>query len=124
MIWIDWWSKYVWLAYYKEDWNDIVLPIWYILNDASFFFNFSDLIFRYNISKIVIWYPKNWDEVKEKIDEFIKQLKIILWEDFPIIKQNEDFTTTQAWELIWNYRKNESTDTIAAMKILENYKNS
>ena len=35
----------------------------------------------------------------------------------------EDYTSVESWEIISNFKKNEKTDTISAMLILERWKN-
>ncbi len=121
ILWLDWWSHYIGLAYKNED-SNVIMPIGYLINDGMFFFNFADILTRYQITKIIIWYPNSEEKIQKKIDNFIWQLNMLVW-DVEIVKQNEDYTTTQAGEITWNYRKNESQDTIAAMKILQDYIN-
>lgn len=117
---IDWGSKYIWIAY-KYDWTDVIMPIWYLMNDWAFFFSFSDILARYNVKKIVVWYPADQEDIQARIDNFIWQVSLFISEDVEILKENEDYSSTQAWEILWTFRKTESSDTIAAMKILENY---
>ena len=35
----------------------------------------------------------------------------------------EDYTSVESWEIVSNFKKNETTDTISAMLILERRKN-
>ena len=119
---IDWGSKYLWLAY-KNVSNNVIFPVGYLINDGSLFFNLWDIISRYDIKKIVLWYPKKQEDIKEKIDEFIKQLWYMVLDDIQIEKVNEDYSTVQAKAKTWNYEKDSSTDSLAAVQILENYWN-
>jgi hypothetical protein len=77
VLWIDRWSKYIWLAYAPLNQN-ICFPIWYLLNDQMVYFNISDIIHRQNIRKIVIWRPGKQKDIQEKIEKFIKSLKYII----------------------------------------------
>ncbi|MBS8121933.1 Holliday junction resolvase RuvX [Candidatus Vampirococcus lugosii] len=117
---IDWGSKYIGISYKLSD-NETILPIGYMINDASFLFYFGEVLIKYNVEKIIIGYPNNNEKIQESIDNFIKQLDLIVSEDVEIIKQNEDYSTTKAGEIMGNYRKNETTDTIASMEILKEY---
>lgn len=119
---VDWWKKYVWLAY-QNVWTEVIFPIWFLQNDPSLFFNFWDIISRYNIWTILVWYPKNQEDIKKKIDDFISQIEFIINDDVKIKKVNEDYSSVQAKYTVWEYKKNETTDTVAAMKILQNYLN-
>ena len=46
ILWIDRWSKYIWLAYTHIS-NDIMFPVWYMINDQMIYFHIADLIQRY-----------------------------------------------------------------------------
>ena len=117
---VDWGSKYVGMAYVRE-WSDIVMPIGYLVNDGSIFFNIGDILTRYQIKKIIVGYPRKQKDIQEKIDDFVKSLEFMLMDEMEVLKVNEDYTSVEAWEIISNFRKKESTDTIAAMVILERY---
>ena len=73
ILWIDRWTKYIWLAYMQEN-TEIIFPIWYILNDKMTYFNIADLIARYNIKTIVIWRPSKQKDIQEKIEKFMQSL--------------------------------------------------
>lgn len=122
ILWVDRWKKYVWLSYIQSSTN-IILPIWNISNDWSLFFSLWDVLNRYNIKKIVVWYPREQEDIKESIDNFLKQINYIVEEDISIIKINEDYTSVEAWAVIWEFKKTTWEDTVAAMKILERYQN-
>ena len=119
VLWIDRWSKYIWLAYAPLNQN-ICFPIWYLLNDQMVYFNISDIIHRQNIRKIVIWRPGKQKDIQEKIEKFIKSLKYIIDnKKISIETINEDYTSVQSWEIVSNFKKNVAEDTVSAMIILE-----
>lgn len=119
VLWIDRWSKYIWLAYAPLNQN-ICFPIWYLLNDQMVYFNISDIIHRQNIRKIVIWRPGKQKDIQEKIEKFIKSLKYIIdSKKISIETINEDYTSVQSWEIVSNFKKNVAEDTVSAMIILE-----
>lgn len=119
ILWIDWWTKYIWIAYINVLANNMIMPIWYLMNDPSLMFNLWDIIQRYNIWKIVVWYPKD-EKIRKKVDEFINQLSYVAF-DIPIERIDEEYSSVQAGALKWDFKKDEKEDTLAAMKILENY---
>ena len=119
---IDYWTKYIWLAK-KDTKHDVIIPVWYIQNDGWTMFELSNIIEQYNIKKLVIWWPTKQKDMQEKIDRFIKELQII-YPDMDIVKVDEDYTSVEANATTWNFKKKAwEEDTIAAMKILERYKN-
>ena len=118
---IDYWTKYIWLAK-KDTKHNVIIPVWYIQNDGWTMFELSNIIEQYNIKKIVIWWPTKQKDMQEKIDRFIKELQII-YPDMDIVKVDEDYTSVEANATTWNFKKKAwEEDTIAAMKILERYK--
>jgi len=117
ILWIDYWTKYIWLA--KKDKNNFIMPIWYIINDWNLLFGLSEIIERYKINSIVIWWPTKQKNIQEKIDNFIKEINII-YPKISIKKIDEDYTSIEASAKMGNFWKNKwKEDTIAAMKILE-----
>ncbi len=120
VLWIDWWKKYLWMAYIGNDMN-IIMPIWYVLNDKSIFFSVTEIISRYNIKKIVIGYPSQGEEIREKIDGFIDSLFEIYEKTLEVEKVNEDYSSVEAGSVTGDYNKNAAEDTIAAIKILERW---
>jgi RNase H-fold protein (predicted Holliday junction resolvase) len=62
----------------------------------------------------------NDEEIRKKIEDFVSQIKMIV-EDIPVELISEDYTSVQAQEVQGEFKKTEKEDTIAAMKILENY---
>ena len=120
---IDRWSKYIWLAYAHES-NDIIFPVGYLINDQMIYFHIADLIQRYNVRTIVLWRPSKQKDIQEKITKFMTSLNYIIEKDQIVIDTvEEDYTSVESWEIISNFKKNEKTDTISAMLILERWKN-
>lgn len=115
---IDWGRKYVGLAYIVEN-TTLVMPIGYIINDGSMFYNISDILSRYNISKVIVGYPKKQKDIQDEIDNFVKHLMPILPLETELERFDEDYTSVQAWATTWNFNKNAASDTLAAMHILE-----
>lgn len=118
---IDWGEKYVGFAYVAED-NDIVMPIWNLINDWSMFFNLGDILIRYNITKIVIWRPKREDEIQKKIDRFIDSLWMIVDAETSIEKYDEDYSSVEGASKTGEFDKASKNDTLAAMVLLERRK--
>ena len=124
ILWIDRWSKYIGLAYTHNS-NDVIFPVWYIINDQMTYFNIADLIKRYNVKTIVLWRPSKQKDVQEKITKFMVSLNYIIEKDEITIETiEEDYTSVESWEIVSNFKKNETTDTISAMLILERWKKS
>ena len=122
ILWIDRWSKYIWVAYTPFD-QDITFPIGYLLNDKMVYFNLWDIIQRHNIRKIVLWFPRTQKDTQEKILDFIKHLEMIIdTEKISIETVQEDYTSVQAWEIVSNFKKNVAEDTVSAMLILDRWK--
>ncbi len=115
---IDWGSKYVWAAYWNSAAN-IVMPIWYLQNDPSLFFNLGDIISRYNIGTIVVGLPKD-KKVAPQVEEFIKWVKFIAWE-IPVEVEDEEYSSVEANAQKSHMNKDHLTDTLAAMIILQRY---
>jgi len=115
---IDRWSKYIWLAYVLDK-SEVILPIWYLLNDQMIYFNISDIINRHNVNRIIIWRPARQKDIQEKIQKFIKNLNFIIENmEIEIELVEEDYTSVQSWEIVSNFKKNSAEDTISAMLIL------
>ena len=122
ILWIDRWSKYIWVAYTPFD-QDITFPIGYLLNDKMVYFNLWDIIQRHNIRKIVLWFPRTQKDTQEKILDFIKHLEMIIdTEKISIETIQEDYTSVQAGEIVSNFKKNVAEDTVSAMLILDRWK--
>jgi len=123
-LWIDRWSKYIWLAYtpLNSD-TEVIFPVWYLMNDQMIYFNIWDIIQRHHIRKIVLWRPRTQEDVQKKIKDFMKHLEYIIdTKKIPIDLINEDYTSVQSWDIISNFKKNVAEDTVSAMIILERRK--
>lgn len=115
---IDRWTKYIWLAY-VQNWSKVVMPIGNLYNNWSIFFDLSDILARYHIVKIIIWYPKD-EDLQKRVNEFIASLAMIT-DKMEIEKVDEEYTSVQASAMSWNFERQDKNDTLAAMKILEGY---
>lgn len=121
---IDWWSKYIGLAYSPID-SEIIFPVWYLLNDQMVYFHVADIIKRHWVKTIVLGRPKRQKDIQEKIIQFMNALNYIIEKDeIKIETIDEDYTSVQSGEIVSNFKKNETTDTISAMLILERWKKS
>lgn len=122
ILWIDRGSKYIGLAYTLKKEN-VVFPVGYLLNDQMVYFHIADLIKRYGVKTIVLWWPKKQQNVQEKIKKFMNSLNYIIEkEEITIETIDEDYSTVESWEILSNFKKNEATDTVSAMLILERWK--
>ena len=118
VLWVDWWTKYLWLAYWNAR-SGLISPIGYLMNDESLFFNLGDVFQRYKITEIVIGYPKQHEESQKKIDSLIQQM-LFVEETLQIHKVDEEYSSVQASAKKWTYEKDSQEDTLAAMVLLEN----
>ncbi len=118
---IDWGEKYVWFAYVSEN-DNIVMPIWNLINDGSMFFNVWDILMRYNITKIVIWRPDREEEIQKKIDRFIDSLGMIADPEITIERYKEDYSSVEGAAKTGDFDKSSKNDTLAAMVLLERRK--
>ena len=74
---IDRWSKYIGLAYMHQS-NDIIFPVWYLINDQMIYFHIADLIQRYNVKRIVLWRPSKQKDIQEKKKDIVEILGLVL----------------------------------------------
>lgn len=95
------------------------MPIGYVHNDPDIYYSLADVFARYKAPTIVVWYPRNQEDIQKKIQSFIDKISLIIPEKVTIEKCFEDYTTVQAWDIISNFKKNAATDTVSAMMILE-----
>jgi len=118
ILWIDYGTKYIWLAK-KDTKHNMIMPVWYIQNDGWTMFELANIIEQYKINKIVIGRPKRQKDIQEKITKFINELSFV-YPNMKIVKIDEDYTSVQASAETWDFDKKAwKEDTIAAMKILE-----
>ena len=119
---IDRGSKYIWLAYSPTS-SEIIFPVGYLMNDQMIYFHIADLIQRYGVKTIVLGWPSKQKDIQEKITKFMNSLNYIIEKDeITIETMEEDYTSVESWEIISNFKKNEATDTVSAMLILERWK--
>lgn len=122
VLWIDRWSKYVGVAYAPLN-SKVIFPVGYLLNDQMIFFNLADLLKRYNVRTIVLGRPTRQKDIQEKIAKFINNLNYIIEKDEILIETiDEDYSSVESGELISDFKKNATTDTLSAMIILERRK--
>lgn len=120
---IDRGSKYIGLAYTPIENSDIVFPIGYVMNDEMTYYYIADLIQRYHIRKIILGRPSRQKDVQEKISKFMESLNYVIENQrIEILTVEEDYTSVQSGEIISDFKKNATTDTISAMLILEKWK--
>lgn len=118
---VDRGSKYIGLARMAE-WETTSIPVGYIENDGMAYYSIWEQIMRYNVSTIIVWYPKKQEDIQQRINKFIRDLSFIIDpEKTTIVKIEEDYTTVQAWEIVSNFKKNVATDTVSAMLILDRW---
>lgn len=93
------------------------------MNDEMTYYYIADLIQRYHIRKIVLGRPSRQKDVQEKITKFIQSLNYIVEQQkIEILTVEEDYTSVQSGEIVSDFKKNATTDTISAMLILERWK--
>lgn len=122
ILWVDWGTKYIGMAYWNEK-SNMVMPIWYLMNDKSLFFDVWDVLSRYHIKQVVVGYPKQHKETQVKIDEFLKNINYVD-KDIECTKVDEEYSSVQAGATTGTFIKDEKEDTLAALIILENYINN
>lgn len=120
---IDRGSKYIGLAYTPIENSDIIFPIGYIMNDEMTYYYIADIIQRYHIRKIILGRPSKQKDIQEKISKFMASLNYIIEnQKIEILTVEEDYTSVQSGEIISDFKKNATTDTMSAMLILERWK--
>ncbi len=63
--------------------------------------------------------PSKQEDVREKIQKFIDNLKIMIDPKTTIETIDEDYTSVLSGEITSNFKKNAAEDTVSAMLILE-----
>ena len=118
---IDRGSKYIGLAYVlNETDTPIVMPLGYIYNDKTTYYELADMIAKYRVNKIIIGRPARQKDVQEKIDSFLHGLSYVIDKnEIKIEKVLEDYSTVESGEILSEFKKNAGTDTVSAMVILE-----
>ncbi len=104
--------------------NKTPLPLWYLENTNTVYFDLASLIAQYGIDTIVYGYPEGNKGVMGKIDKFIASLQFSVADTVTFYPIDEHYSSTQASNITWDLdRKHISQDTISAMVILERYLN-
>lgn len=119
IISIDRGKKRLWIAYTTD--ASIIFPLWSLDNDQNVLYWLAHIIAEHKATIIVVGYPSQQSYVQKSIDTFIKELSYVIDPTCTIVKENEDYTSVQAGELLWTYKKTAAEDSLAAAKILENY---
>ena len=92
------------------------------MNDQMIFFNLADLLKRYNVRTIVLGWPTKQKDIQEKITKFINNLNYIIEKDEITIEVvDEDYSSVESGEIVSDFKKNATSDTISAMIILERW---
>lgn len=100
--------------------SEVIFPIGYLMNDQMIFFHIGDMLTRYHVRKIMIGRPAKQQDVQDKIIKFMQNLDFIIDKNEVVIeKVEEDYTSVQSGEIVSNFKKNATSDTISAMLILE-----
>lgn len=63
--------------------------------------------------------PSKQEDIREKIQKFIDNLKIMIDPKTTIETIDEDYTSVLSGEITSNFKKNAAEDTVSAMLILE-----
>jgi len=71
------------------------MPIGYLMNDQTFYYNISDVLARYAIKKIIIGYPKHHEDAQKAIDIMVERL-LLIDEKLNIEKVDEEYTSVQS----------------------------
>jgi RNase H-fold protein (predicted Holliday junction resolvase) len=100
----------------------MVMPIGFLLNDTMIYYNINDVIKKYKVTVLVIWYPVQHKDLQGRIDKFLEQI-IATSPKITVIKADEEYSSVQAWATLWTFQKNPAEDTLAAMHILEHFLN-
>lgn len=116
---VDWGSKYIGLAYEQGDMH-IVFPIGYVMNDKDWIRQFGQFLMQYHVGHIVVGWPKA-ESSQAKVKPFVEQIQSVAG-DIPVELADEEYTSVQAGERSGNFTKNVAEDTIAAMIILERWR--
>jgi RNase H-fold protein (predicted Holliday junction resolvase) len=119
---IDRWSKRIGIARMNSD-NNIPLPLWYLLNTGTIYFDLSAIIMKYDISLIVCGTPSGNTNVVDKINNFLKNLKFCVPDTVIFTSIDEHYSSTQASNITGDLgSKHISQDTVSAMVILERWR--
>ena len=114
---IDRWSRHIGLAHSIN--HQLPLPLGTLTNNTLTMWDISVLLQTHHITQIVIGYPSKQLNIQKRIDAFVVELSCIT--ELPIVRIDEDYTTTIAKVTTGIDHKSPSHDIIAAMIILDRY---
>lgn len=102
--------------------NKTPLPLGYMENTSTVYYELSSLIAQYAIDTIVYGYPEGNKGITKRIDNFIHSLKFSVVDTVSFVSIDEHYSSTQASNVTWDLgHKHISQDTVSAMVILERY---
>lgn len=84
-------------------------------------YDLAHIVAQHKITTIVVWYPSQTSFVSKSIDKFITDLLFIIDPSIVIHKENEDYSSVEAWAVLGNFKKSAAEDTLAAGIILEKF---
>jgi RNase H-fold protein (predicted Holliday junction resolvase) len=90
------------------------------MNDKDFVRQFGQFLMQYHVGRIVIGWPKE-ESTQAQVKPFVEQIVSVAG-DIPVELADEEYTSVQAGERSGNFQKNMAEDTIAAMIILERWR--
>jgi len=127
VLWIDRWKKYIWLASVQTR-SSVVMPIGYMMNEQQTLYDIAGLCVEKRVSTIVVGWPGENEDgwyknefVCSSIKKFVKQLSMCVDPDIDFVFVDEHYSSVEAGEKTWNFTKNETEDTLAAMVLLERW---
>jgi len=121
---LDRWSKRMGVAW-MDTANNTPLPLWYLLNTGDVYFELSALVMKYSIDTIVCGTPTGNTHVVDRINNFLKNLKLCVPDTVTFESIDEHYSSTQASNITGDLgSKHISQDTVSAMVILERWKTS
>ena len=116
---IDRGRKTIGLAYQGK--TSIIMPLGTLTNDPDALRSLAGIIAQKAPSVIVIGLPAQERAIKASIKKFGAMLQSIVDPEITLHYINEDYSSVQAGAITGVYTKDHSTDTLAAMTILQNY---
>ncbi len=119
---LDRWSKRIGVAW-MDTINNTPLPLWYIFNTGDVYFELSALVMKYNTNIIICGTPSGNTNVVNRINNFLKNLKMCVPNTVVFESVDEHYSSTQASNITGDlWVKHISQDTVSAMVILERRK--
>lgn len=120
IIALDRGKKNIWLARCNN--LGVPLPLWYIENNSTIFFELSSIITQYKIDTILYGYPTWNPKISSSIDKFISNLQLSVDSSIHFIKIDEHYSSVEAADRTGDvWQKHISQDTVSAMVLIERY---